>query len=80
MKMTKAFGYIIAANFEAVALLVGAWLVGDWLNENVAQNFSWMPITFGAAIVVLVHSWYVIFKTLMRMDREQRLNKKEERP
>lgn len=80
MKMTKAFGYLLAANFEAVALMIAAWFGADYLNTVLPQSFSWVPVTFTIAGLVIMHSWYVIFKTLLRLDREQRMNKKTEGP
>ena len=76
--MNKSFGYLLAANFEAVAVLLAAWFGGSYLNESMPQNFSWLPVTFAMAGIVIVHSWYVIFKVMIRLDREQRMNKKKE--
>lgn len=56
---------------EAVALLFAAWWFGRFLNErfpNVAWN--WNLCTFAAAILIVLHSWYVIFKKLFELNSD----------
>jgi len=64
MKNNQAMSYLIAANMEAVMLLLGAWQGGEWLNEKFPGTTNWYLITFSLAILIMIHSWYVIFRLL----------------
>jgi hypothetical protein len=55
---------------EAVALFLAAWWAAQWLDNNYPQNFSWMLVTVGFATLVLVHSWYVIFKLILKTSQK----------
>ena len=73
----KLLSYLLAANTEAVALLLGAWWLGNSLNEWSPMDFSWSLVTFVGAGVVIAHSWYLIFRTVFRsQSRAEEVNKK----
>jgi hypothetical protein len=63
-KNYKALAYLLAANFEAVAVFMSAWYVGGWLNEKYPDSVDWYVVTFSFGIVVIVHSWYRLFVNL----------------
>lgn len=65
----KILSYLLAANMEAVALFLGAWWVGQWLDNKYPQNFSWMLVVIGIAVIVLLHSWYVIFSLILKTSK-----------
>jgi len=75
--MNRAIAYLLAANSEAVILFLGAWWVGQWLNENYPKTFSWYMVTFLVAALVIFHSWYLMVRALLQKPPEQNLNKKE---
>lgn len=57
-------------------LIIGAWLLGSWLNENHPVSFNWFVVTFLVSFVVILHSFYVVFMTLTRVEAAQEKNKK----
>lgn len=72
--LTKAFTYVIAAQFQAIGVLMTAWWVGDWLDRNRAASFSWMAITIPVGVVVMGQTFYLMIR------RAYQLTKTEERP
>ncbi len=56
----------MAVNMETVILMLAGWWVGGWLNTNYPKDFTWIVVTFPIAAVLVVHSWYVLFRSLMR--------------
>lgn len=74
--MNRSIAFLLAINMEAVMLVVGAWTLGDWLNENYPFSHSWYAVTFPIACIIILHSFYVVFKTLLRINADQEKNKK----
>lgn len=68
-KGLRGFALLMAANIEAVSLIFGAWYVGQWLNKSYPGPFNWMIVCFGAVIIVIARSWYMMFKTILRIYR-----------
>lgn len=62
----KALAYLMAANFEAVAVFVSAWYIGEWLTVKYPEVIDWFIVTFSVAIVVVVHSWYRLFVSIKK--------------
>lgn len=63
-------GLLLAANMETIALLGAAWWLAGYLNENYPRDFDWLIVTALIACVVVAHSWFVILRTILRMDRK----------
>lgn len=68
--MTRALSYLIAAQVQAVALIMAAWLVGQWLNENHPIGVNWYAITFPVAVLAVAQTFYVIVRKAIQMDKE----------
>ena len=67
----KALSYLLAANFEAVAIFYLTWQLGKYLNTNYPQSFNWFMATTGLGLVVIVHTWYIMFRSLMKSQERQ---------
>jgi len=65
-----AMGYLIGANVEAICIVLVAVYGAEWLNENYAQDSSWLLTTLGVGLVVIIWRWIQMFRNLIRMDRE----------
>ena len=68
-KMYRAFGFLVAANTEAILLLVGAISSSQWLDEHYPLSIGWLPINLLVALVIIVHSWTRIFRALVAKER-----------
>lgn len=65
----KIMSYLLAANAEAVVLImIGYWL-GNWLNEQHPIGVSWFVVTFSIAIAGVGFSFYKVVRALIQMDR-----------
>ena len=60
--LTKAFTYVLAAQFQAIGLIFTAWWIGDWLDKNHATSFSWLIVTLPVGIVVMGQTFYVMVR------------------
>lgn len=65
----KAFTYLIAAQVQAVMLLLFAWYAGDWLNQKHAQSFNWYIVTFGVGILATAQTFYVVVRHAIRREK-----------
>lgn len=64
--LSKAFGYLIAGQTQAVALIIAAWFVGEWLNSHYPQNFSWYVVTIPVGVLGVAHTFYILIKYILR--------------
>lgn len=69
--MYRAFGFLVAANTEAVLLLVGAISTADWLDEHYPLKIKWLPINLVIALVIIVHSWMRMFRALVAKESKE---------
>ena len=59
----------MGASFEAVALVIGAAMVGKWLDSNYPQGFRWITITMPVSLLVIAHTFYVVLRAVVRMEK-----------
>ena len=73
-KMTRSLSYLIAAQVQAITLILAGWLVGEWLNENYQMDFNWYAVTFPVAILAVAQSFYMIIRRVIELgkDREEK--------
>jgi len=62
--MFRAFGYLMAFNVEAIALIVGAWFAGNFLNEKYPASHDWYLLTFPVAVLGIGKSLYNVLKKI----------------
>ena len=59
----SGLSYLIAAQFQALALLGFGWWAGSWLNENHPKDgFNWMIVTMSFAVLATVQTFYVVIR------------------
>jgi len=68
----RKFGLVMSACVETLIFMFVAKWGGDWLDTHYPQNFSWFAVTSLLALILIVHSWYVILRVLIRDDRKDR--------
>lgn len=68
----QKFGLVMGANVEAVMFAMGAYYGGEWLNQNYPKDeFNWFTVTTLLALILIAHSWYVLFRQLIKSDKKQ---------
>ncbi len=68
--LTKAFSYLIAAQVQAITLIVAAWWIGDYLNQHHPIGFSWFAITIPVGILGVAHSFYLVIRYTMKQSKK----------
>lgn len=69
--LTKAFSYLIAAQFQAIGLIFAAWWIGDWLNEHHPMQISWYAVTFPIGVLGVAQTFYTIVRHVFRKDQQK---------
>lgn len=65
----KLLSYALAFQMEAAVLIIGAWKIGEWLNENYQYGIPWYLITFCVAFLGILRSAVVIIRALLKENR-----------
>ncbi|MFW7378308.1 MAG: hypothetical protein ACOH5I_05845 [Oligoflexus sp.] len=73
----RKFGLVMSACVETIVFMLAAKWGSDWLDSNYPQSFDWFPILSLLALILIVHSWYVIFRTLIREDQKSSQDTKD---
>lgn len=73
----RKFGLVMSACVETVVFMFAAKWSGDWLDGRYPRSYSWFGITSLLALIMIVHSWYVILRILIRDERAEISTKKE---
>lgn len=66
MKQLHKFGLVMGVNFETIGALVVAYYGAEWLNEKYPKDFSWSSVTYALALLLILRSWYVMLRVLIR--------------
>lgn len=74
-EIVKAFAYFLAANTQAVAFILAAYFFVPILEEHYPQSFSWGYIIWPLCIVAVSHTYYVVMRRLLQIERDMK-NKK----
>jgi hypothetical protein len=75
--LTKAFSYLIAAQFQAIGLIFAAWWIGDWLNKHHPMQLSWYAVTFSVGVLGVVQTFYVIMRQIFKKNEDQKAGSKK---
>lgn len=68
-QMAKALTTLIAINMQVAGLIVAAFWGRDYLARHYPLGFSWDNIIVPLLIVAIVHSYYVMIRYLMAVNR-----------
>lgn len=69
MKPAQQMGLLLAANFETVIYVFMAWWAAGYLNEHYPQGFNWSLVTYVLGLLMILRSWYVVFRSLMKAQK-----------
>ena len=69
--ITKAFTYVLAAQFQAVGIILAAWWIGDWLDHNMAQSFPWLAVTLPVGLLVIAQTFYVMVRRAYQLTKDK---------
>jgi len=71
-KIYRPFGFVMAANIEAIVVFLGAWKIGEWLNSSYPKSFNWLLITFLLGVVIVIISWARLFIKLSQFNKDDK--------
>ncbi|HYX35048.1 MAG TPA: hypothetical protein VE954_18275 [Oligoflexus sp.] len=77
MKPIQQMGHLLAANFETLLYIGVAWWAARYLNENYPKGFDWAIVTYVLGLILILRSWYVVFRSLMSAQKAGATEKKE---
>ena len=69
--LTRAFSYLIAAQFQALGLIFVAWWGGNWLNEHHPLSFTWYAITFPIVTIAVAQTFYVVIRQALTQAKSE---------
>jgi hypothetical protein len=73
--LSRALSYVIAAQFQAVGLILVAWWGGNWLNEQHPLSFNWYAVTFPIATIAVGQTFYVVIRHALNQAKEGGVSK-----
>jgi hypothetical protein len=69
MKPIHQMGHLLAANFETLIYIGMAFWATGYLNENYPKSWSWANVTYPLGLILIIRSWYVLFRSLMKSQK-----------
>lgn len=69
----RAFGYFMAANFQAVILIGVAFKLVSYLEEHypVAQ-LRWAYLVWPACVLIIGHSYFLIMRQILKAEEKRK--------
>ncbi len=77
MKPIHQMGHLLAANFETLIYIGMAFWAAGYFNEHYPQNWSWANVTYPLGLLLILRSWYGLFRSLMKSQKDNEKQKKE---
>jgi hypothetical protein len=77
MKPIQQMGHLLAANFETLIYIGMAFWATGYLNEHYPKSWSWANVTYPLGLILILRSWYVLFRSLMKSQKADENQKKE---
>ena len=77
-KGTRGMALLLATQFQAIILLGAGWYGGNALNESYPASFDWLVATIPGSLILVAHSFYVVFKFLIKKDKEDKKAEKND--
>jgi hypothetical protein len=77
MKAIHQMGHLLAANFETLIYIGMAWWAADYLNESYPRSWSWANVTYPLGLLLILRSWYVLFRSLMKAQKTDEQAKRD---
>ena len=60
-----------------MSVFLGAgWYGAESLNEQYPQSFDWLFVTIPLALILIVHSFYVVFRFIIQKEKKEKEAKK----
>ncbi len=66
----------MAANFEAVVILVMAHEGGKWLNAHYPGEIDWAKSCYLTAIIIIGVLWFRMFRYMVRVSQQDEVDDK----
>lgn len=71
-KNTRALAYLLGVQFQALMFLGVAWYGAEHLDKAYpSKSFDWIVITLPVALLVIGHSFYAVFRFLVKKDSKR---------
>jgi len=71
-KSTRGMAFLLSVQIQAVIFLLTGWYLAGYLNETYPRSFDWLFVTIPSAILLIVHSFYVVFRFLIKKEKGEK--------
>lgn len=68
----RAFGFFMAANFQAVLLIGVAFELVSYLEENYPDVFPWAYVVWPCCVLLIGHLYYLIVRQMIENERKRK--------
>lgn len=68
VQVIRAFGYFMAANFQAVLLIGGAFKLVSYLEAHFTNVFPWPYLVWPCCVLIIAHSYYLMGVQILRIE------------
>ena len=72
----KVGGYLLAANGQAVCLIIGADYFVRHLETAYPRAFSWGAVVWPLVVATTLHTYYIIIRAMIRWDKARDFSNK----
>lgn len=72
MQALRAFGFFMAANFQAVLFIGVGFELVSYLEENYSDSFPWAYIVWPVCVMVIGHLYYLMARQIMKSEPKRK--------
>jgi hypothetical protein len=72
---TRGLAMLLATQFQAIIFLGAGWYGAESLNDQYPQDFDWLLVTIPLALLLIVHSFYVVFRFVIQKEKKEKAEK-----
>ena len=65
----------MAANMQAVVMIGIAFELVPYLEEHYRKDFSWAYIVWPTCVAVIAHTYYIVMRRILQMEKKMREDK-----
>lgn len=71
----RIFGALISGNFQIALVITLLFLSHDYFEQNYPLGVDWGYILFGVGLGVTIHTYYIMIRYVLKVDRLERERK-----
>lgn len=77
MKVLQQMAQLMAVNVETLLVVGIGWWSARFFNLHYPMAYDWSLVTYSLALLIILRSWYLVFRSLFRAQRASELEQKD---